>query len=136
MRHELMALLSLADEKLRAAGLLIAGGAWGDASSRAYYAAFHAVSAALLSRGETYSRHGQVLGAFNRAFVHTGLFPRQFTVVLTRLLENRQSGDYGILPGVTEAEARQDSADAQQIVETVRRFLSPPPHSMGILHGI
>ena len=42
------------------------------AVSRAYYAAFHAVSAALLSRGETYSRHGQVLGAFNRAFVHTG----------------------------------------------------------------
>ena len=66
MRPELTALLALADEKLRAAGLLVTGGAWGDASSRAYYAAFHAVSAALLSRGETYSRHGQVLGAFNR----------------------------------------------------------------------
>jgi hypothetical protein len=36
--------------------------------SRAYYVAFHAVSAVLLSGGETYSRHGQVLGAFNRAF--------------------------------------------------------------------
>lgn len=64
MKSELMTLLSLAEEKLRAAHLLIAGGAWGDASSRAYYAAFHAVSAALLSRGETYSRHGQVLGAW------------------------------------------------------------------------
>ena len=79
MRPELTALLALADEKLRAAGLLVAGEAWGDASSRAYYAAFHAVSAALLSRGETYSRHGQVLGAFKRAFVHTGLLPREFT---------------------------------------------------------
>ena len=127
MSPELTALLALADEKLRAAGLLIVGGAWGDASSRAYYAAFHAVSAALLSRGETYSRHSQVLGAFNRAFVHTGLFPRAFTVLLTRLFENRQSGDYAILPGITEAEARQDVADAQQIVEAIRRFLSPLP---------
>lgn len=127
MSPALTALLTLADEKLRAAGLLVAGGAWGDASSRAYYAAFHAVSAALLSRGETYSRHGHVLGAFNRAFVHAGLFPREFTALLTRLFENRQSGDYGILPGVTEAEARQDVADAQRIVEAIRRFLSPPP---------
>ena len=96
-------------------------------SSRAYYAAFHAVSAALLSRGETYSRHGQVLGAFNRALVPTGLFPKEFTALLTRLFENRQSGDYGVLPGVTEAEARQDVADAQRIVEAIRRFLSSPP---------
>ena len=29
MRPELIALLTLADEKLRAAGLLVAGGAWG-----------------------------------------------------------------------------------------------------------
>ena len=35
MRPEITALLALADEKLRAAGLLVAGGAWGDASSRA-----------------------------------------------------------------------------------------------------
>ena len=129
MRPELTALLTLADEKLRAAGLLVAGGAWGDASSRAYYAAFHAVSAVLLSRGETYSRHGQVLGVFNRAFVHTGFLPREFTALLTRLFENRQSGDYGILPGVTEAEARQDIADAQRIVEAIRHFLSPPSRS-------
>lgn len=74
MRNELDALLALADEKLRAAHLLVEGGAWGDASSRAYYAAFHAVSVALLSRDKTYSRHGQVLGAFNRGFIHTGLF--------------------------------------------------------------
>jgi uncharacterized protein (UPF0332 family) len=124
VRAELTALLTLADEKLRAAGLLVAGGAWGDASSRAYYAAFHAVSAALLSRGETYSRHGQVLGAFNRAFVQTGLFPQEFTALLTRLFENRQSGDYDVFPGMTEAEARQDVADAQRIIEAMRRFLA------------
>ena|SRR2546427_5736899 len=66
-------------------------------------------------------------GAFNRAFVHTGLLPQEFTALLMRLFENRQSGDYGVLPGVTEAEARQDVADAQRIVEAIRRFLSSSP---------
>lgn len=127
MRSELTALFTLAEEKLRAAHLLIAGGAWGDASSRAYYAAFHAVSAALLFRGETYSRHAQVLGAFNKSFVHTELLPREFTTLLTRLFENRQSGDYEVLPGVTEAEARQDVADAQRIIAAIRHFLSLSP---------
>lgn len=114
----------MAEEKLRASQLLIAGKAWGDASSRAYYAAFHAVSAALLSRGETYSSHAQVLGAFNRGFVHPELFPKAFTALLTRLFEDRQIGDYDILPGVTEAEARQDVADAQRIIDAIRHFLT------------
>ena len=35
MRDELKAMLAQSDEKLRAAQLLLDGGAWGDASSRA-----------------------------------------------------------------------------------------------------
>jgi uncharacterized protein (UPF0332 family) len=126
MKDKLATLLALAEEKLRAARLLLAGQAWGDASSRAYYAAFHAVSTALLSRDETYSSHAQVLGAFNKGFVYPGLFPREFTTLLTRLFEDRQSGDYDVLPGVTEAEAHQDVADAQRIIEAVRQFLVSP----------
>lgn len=124
MRDELKAMLAQSDEKLRAARLLLDGGAWGDASSRSYYAAFHAVSALLLSRGETYSSHGQVLGRFNKEFIHPGMFPKEFTAVLTRLFEDRQSGDYDFLMGVTETEARQDVADAQRIVKEIHRYLT------------
>jgi|RhiMetdeSRZDD1v2_1073273.scaffolds.fasta_scaffold162726_6 hypothetical protein len=54
-------------------------------------------------------------------------FCQKFTALLTWLFENRQSGDYDVLPGVTEPEARPDVADAQRIVEAIRRFLNPPP---------
>lgn len=123
MKGELRALLARADEKLRAARLLLQGGAWGDAASRAYYAAFHAVSAVLLSKGESYSTHAKVLGRFNKEFIQTGIFPREFTKLLTRLFEDRQSGDYDVEPVLTEIEARQDVADAQRIVEEVHGFL-------------
>lgn len=59
--------------------------------------------------------------------MHAGLVPQEFTALLTRLFENRQSGDYDVLPGVTEAEARQDVADAERIVLAIRRLLSVPP---------
>jgi uncharacterized protein (UPF0332 family) len=68
------ALLAHARAKLEAARVLLAARAPGDAASRAYYGAFHAVSAALLARGQAYSSHAQVLGAFNRDFVHAGTF--------------------------------------------------------------
>lgn len=123
MKDEVEAMLALAEEKLRAAELLLEGGAWADAASRAYYAAFHAVSAALLSRGQAYSSHAQVLGSFNKTFVHPGTVPKEFTTFLTRLFEDRQTGDYDVLPGLTETEARQDAADARRIVDAVRRFL-------------
>lgn len=123
MKGELRALLARAEEKLRAARLLLEGGAWGDAASRSYYAVFHAVSAVLLSRGESYSTHAQVLGRFNKEFIQTGIFPREFTKLLTRLFEDRQSGDYDVEPGLTETEARQDVADGERIVVAVRQFL-------------
>jgi uncharacterized protein (UPF0332 family) len=124
VKDEVKAMLTLAEEKLRAAGLLLEGGAWADAASRSYYAAFHAVSAALLSKGQAYSSHAQVLGSFNKAFIHPGTFPKEFTTLLTRLFEDRQTGDYDVLPGLTETEARQDVADARRIVEAVHRFLA------------
>lgn len=49
------ALLAAAEAKLRAADLLLAEGLPDDAASRAYYAAFHAVSALHLAQGSALS---------------------------------------------------------------------------------
>ncbi len=43
--------------------------------------------------------------------------------MLTRLFEDRQSGDYDVEPSLTETEARQDVADGERIVVAVRQFL-------------
>lgn len=128
MREELKTMLAQADEKLRAARILLDGNAWADAASRAYYAAFHAVSAALLSLGKTYSSHAQILGAFNKEFIRPGIFPKYFTKILTRLFEDRQIGDYDFIPSLSEEEARQDIEDAQQIVKAISGFLSSKEH--------
>lgn len=64
------------------------------ASSRAYYAAFYAIQAALLTKNLSFSKHAGVIAAFNQHFVRTEVFPKEFSKLISRLFRERQIGDY------------------------------------------
>ena len=98
-------------------------GYWDFAVSRAYYAAFYAVQAALLTKELSFSKHSSTLGAFNRHFVKTGIFPKEFTKSLNRLFQNRQIGDYDFEPIITERDAVCDIEKAQEILDAIRNLL-------------
>jgi uncharacterized protein (UPF0332 family) len=55
----LNAMLAKAEQKLASARASLEAGYHDDAASRAYYAAFHAISAALAVKGLSYSSYGQ-----------------------------------------------------------------------------
>lgn len=116
-------ILRKARQKLRAGARALEAEDWDDASSRAYYAAFHAVSAVLWKRGLTYSSRAQTLGAFNRECVASGEFPRDFIRILTRLFEDRQLGDYDIVHSIDSETARRDVEDARRILEACEQVL-------------
>jgi uncharacterized protein (UPF0332 family) len=124
MTPEGEALLRAADDKLKAAQVLRDSGLDGDAASRAYYAAFHAISALHLASGNTFSSHAQLIGRFNKDYVRTGIFAPSLTRVLTRLFEDRQLGDYDPTTTVSSEQASQDIMDARQIVEAIRAHLT------------
>jgi uncharacterized protein (UPF0332 family) len=123
MTPESAALLAAAQSKIEAAEILHASGMEGDAASRAYYAAFHAVSALHLQAGNSFSSHAQVIGRFNKDFVRTGLFDPVFTRTLTRLFEDRQQGDYDATAAMTPAQAAKDIADARALIDAIRAYL-------------
>lgn len=105
MSPEVRDTLAAADAKLKATELLLREGIYGDAASRAYYAAFHALSALYPAYGNTFSSHAQLIGRFNKDFVRTGYFQPEFTRIMARLFEDRQSGDYDVVSHLTEYEA-------------------------------
>ncbi|MBK1707424.1 MULTISPECIES: HEPN domain-containing protein [Halochromatium] len=123
MTPHIESVLRKAVEKLRVAEMLVANGAWDDAVSRAYYAAFHAISALHLSQGQTFSSHAQSIGRFNKDFVRTGMFSKEFTAILTRLFEDRQSGDYDVSGLVTAEDAQRDVDDARRLLEAIDAYL-------------
>ncbi len=120
----LSAMLGKAEEMLLSAKRDLAVAAFGDAASRAYYAAFHAVSAVLASKGMTFSSHTQTLGAFNRDFIKTDVFPRETSKKLQRLFEDRQTADYDWRRHVDEATGMEDVANAEWLVVACRDYLS------------
>jgi uncharacterized protein (UPF0332 family) len=123
------AVLGLAEDKLKSARILLDAGQWRDAASRAYYSAFHAASAVLLSKGLSFSSHAQTIGAFNRNFVKTGIFPIEFGRRLTKMQTDRESGDYRATSPIGEATAREDVAIADEFLQSCRRYLEQMPAS-------
>ena len=85
---------SKAKESLASANRELVAGAFCFAMNRIYYAAFYAVSAALLERHVSFKKHSGVRAAFHREFVKAGLLDMQWGKFYDQLFEDRQEGDY------------------------------------------
>jgi len=83
-----------AREALREASLLLQAGHLNAYVNRLYYACFYAVSALLVTRGISTSKHGHLRSLLHRDFVKTGLIPTELGRHFDRLFSNRQEGDY------------------------------------------
>lgn len=118
--RSLKAIMAKAEEKLASAERELAAGFPGEASSRAYYAAFHAITAILATRGLSFSSHTQTIGAFNREFVKSGVFPAETTWRLQRLFEDRQTEDYDWSNAIDDPSGAADVAGAKALVAACR----------------
>jgi uncharacterized protein (UPF0332 family) len=92
------------------------------AASRAYYAAFHAVSAWFSLSGTTFSRHSAVETAVHRDLVKTGTSPADVGKSYSFLHSLRSTADYGGSMHVSPEEATEAVNAAGLIVSEVRRL--------------
>lgn len=89
------------------------------AASRAYYAAFYAVSALFAARGTTLAKHTAVAAAVHRDLVHHGTWPAELGEAYSWLMRIRQTGDYGLAIRVQPDEAKEAVRKARMIVDVV-----------------
>ena len=98
-----------------------------DASaSRAYYAAFHGISAFFALRQQTFTKHTAVESAVHRDLVKPGLWPVEVGAAFSWLASLRYTGDYGGQEHVLPEDARVAVERARLILETVRSTASEP----------
>ena len=121
--RSLRGMLDKAAEKLTRAEQDLSDGFPGEASSRTYYAVFHAITAVLATRGLSFSSHMQTIGAFNREFVKSGIFELNTTRTLQHLFEHRQIADYDWASSVDAQTAAEDVAAAQTLVNLCREYV-------------
>lgn len=115
--------MARARQELGAADLLAANGFVAQAVSRAYYAAFYAAEAALLSLGETRSKHSGVVSAFGRHLVRERGVDEEAGRLLRSLFERRSQADYDVV-SVPIEEAQRAVNDATAVVETIDRWIA------------
>lgn len=123
-REEIDANLKRAAESLRAASTLFTAGHFDFVASRAYYAAFYAATAVLLSLGLDFGKHSGVISAIHREFVSTGKLSKEHGRILNWLFELRGVGDYGETRHVTKEDAEVAVRSAEDFVRAIREFVS------------
>lgn len=115
--------LEQARETLREGEILAREGLWHGVINRAYYAMFYATLALTVFRNETISKHSGVISFFDREFIRSGIFPKEYSRMLHIAFDRRQSNDYGEFAYVDQGEAEIALSDAKSFVEAVSHFL-------------
>ena len=118
------AYIEKAKEKLATAGNLLDEGSYDDSVSRAYYAAFHAASAMLLTEGLSADTHRGLINLFGLHFVRTGKIAKKYGRYLSNLKDDREMGDYEVFSTIDKAVAEKALNEAREFVAVVGKYLN------------
>lgn len=116
--------LAKARDKARVARDLLARREWDDAVSRAYYAAFHAAQAALLTEGQRAETHRGVVTLFGLLLVKTGKLEKRWGKLFANLKDDREAGDYDALSWIEEETASRAVREAEEFVGAVAGYIA------------
>ena len=94
------------------------------ATSRAYYAAFHAGRALLFRVGIEARSHRGVAGLLGEHFVKPGTLSPEVGRLLSPLARDREDADYEAGAVFTSAESAETIADAERFLAEARRIAS------------
>ncbi len=115
--------ISVAKEDLQAAERNFGEGEYRTSNNRAYYAIFRAISACLALEFKAYKQHAQVIGNFNKDFVHSGIFPNEIGRKISRAQEIRHASDYDDFYILSIADAKEQLETAREVVKLVEEYL-------------
>ncbi len=102
-----------ARESLNASKIMMQNEMIKDAINRSYYAVFYALKAVLAIEEKDFRRHKDVVAYFNKMYVSTGEFPREFGRLIARLQQLREKSDYDdfFIASIERAQRQVESAE-------------------------
>ena len=115
--------LQSANERLMAAKDNLDKGHYKDSINRSYYAIFTAIRAILAERSVDFSRHSAVISYFQREFIKTGIFDKNFSKYLQAAFEIRNDCDYADFFFAAKADAEEQYRHAVEMTEAIRSYL-------------
>jgi uncharacterized protein (UPF0332 family) len=111
------------EETLREAEILFNEKSYRGAINRAYYAMFYSVLALLSTKKLGTSKHSGALSLFDKEFVKSGIFPKEFSKSLRLAFDQRQIHDYGEIVEINKNNANQTLDDAKYFIKGIYSYL-------------
>lgn len=117
--------LEQADETLNDARILLDSGKGSNRTivNRAYYAAFYALLALLLTRNEKPKKHSGAISIFDREFINTGIFDKSLSKDLHKLFHMRMEDDYVEYKPISLEDANRAMIMGVGFVNAIRKYL-------------
>jgi uncharacterized protein (UPF0332 family) len=91
--------------------------------NRIYYSMFYMLQALSLKYQFESSKHAQLLGWFNKTFVHTKKIEVKFSKILTKGYNLRTKGDYATIYDLDKQELLQMFGEMTEFINEIERFL-------------
>ena len=96
---------------------------WDLAANRFYYACFHMVQAAFISRGISTKTHEGSLTELGKNFILTGELDKKYGRFYSRMIQLRIKADYNSIAEVTEAEVLEMAPLSANFITSVEALL-------------
>ena len=96
---------------------------WDLAANRYYYACFHMVQAAFISRGISTKTHEGCLTELGKNFILTGELDKKYGRFFSRMIQLRMKADYNSVAEVTEAEVLEMAPLSANFITSIEALL-------------
>jgi uncharacterized protein (UPF0332 family) len=93
------------------------------ALNRLYYSMFYIVSALSLLYDFSTSKHKQLLGWFNKSFIHSGLLDKRLFKIYSLALDNRQESDYEDFSEFSNEDIQEYYQDTLFFINSIEKFI-------------
>lgn len=114
--------LDTALENLEDAKLLFTENKYKSAVNRSYYAVFHCLRAILALDGFDSSKHSGIIAYFNRNYVKSGVFNKEFSKLIDTTYRLREKADYEDFYVVSKGDATKQVEKAERVVSEVQKY--------------
>ena len=110
-------------EDLKAAELLLEKEQYKSAVNRSYYSIFHAIRAVLVYDDIDSKKHSGIISSFQRLYIKTGIFNKEFSKIITDSFEIRSDSDYDDFYVISKEDVINQVSNAKKFLLAIKSFL-------------
>jgi uncharacterized protein (UPF0332 family) len=94
------------------------------AINRIYYGIFYSLLALSTKHSFETSKHAQLIGWFNKNFIHTGIFEERFGQIVNKSFNRRTKGDYDTFVDFEKENIEEMFQEMKEFIAVIKDFLN------------